>query len=73
MLVKSEVLVLTDDILDDAYPDLTAALDIDGAPVWLTDASPTWPSEYPTDFRTNVATQGGYTIHTSVTAVTDGY
>jgi RHS repeat-associated protein len=57
--VRSEALVLTEDILDEAYG---------GIPPALQTGTPSWGAEYPSDFTTYYDTNspmGGYQFHTA--------
>ncbi|HEU4713467.1 MAG TPA: SpvB/TcaC N-terminal domain-containing protein [Pyrinomonadaceae bacterium] len=54
-LVRSESLVLTEELLREAYGD--------AAPVYLQPEGPTnWPGEYPEEFRNQLPTLAGYTF-----------
>jgi hypothetical protein len=54
-LVRSEALVLTDDILQDAYGN--------EQPPYL-QSSPNWSADYPDEFRTLLPARAGYVYHT---------
>lgn len=52
-LVRTESLVLTREIIQEAYGSET--------PVYLASSSPTWPAEYPQEFRGAILSRAGYT------------
>jgi YD repeat-containing protein len=54
-LVRTETLVLTDAIIQEAYQDAGAAPYLSG------EAALAWPAEYPQEFRDRLAGQAGYT------------
>jgi hypothetical protein len=53
-MVRAEQLVLTDDIVDQAYPSGATAPDDTGPPVYLEADAPTWTAEYPQAFRDRI-------------------
>ncbi len=52
--VRSEKLVMTDDILAEAYPTAEG-----GPPAYLAADSPSWPAEYPADFTSRIDALSG--------------
>ncbi len=54
-VVRSETLILTEDIVTNVYG---------GTPVLL-EQSPSWPSDYPTEFQNLYPSQGGYVYKTA--------
>ena len=65
-LVRSETLVLTDEILKDAYKNGPEVLTPPEVPPYLVpDGPPEWPEEYPEEFRNRLPDLAGYTHHSS--------
>lgn len=61
-LVRTEELVLTDDIIAEAYPQRSNPPDGSGAPPYLVADTPSWSDEYPIAFRNGVAERAGYVV-----------
>jgi RHS repeat-associated protein len=63
-VTRSEVLALTDDVLQQAYgTDVPPYLEPTGTPAWTAD--------YPVEFRSLLARRAGYTFHTGSASPTD--
>jgi RHS repeat-associated protein len=62
-LVRTEELVLTPDVLKDAYRSGSAVESPAEMPPYLSQASPNWPDEYPAGFR-GLAAYAGYDYQT---------
>lgn len=63
-LVRTETLVLTPEILREAYRSGDRVLDPPEEPPYLApDGVVTWPAEYPQDFRDRLPALAGYTYH----------
>ncbi|WP_156119623.1 SpvB/TcaC N-terminal domain-containing protein [Leptolyngbya sp. KIOST-1] len=71
-LVRSESLVLTEAILDEAYPTGTTLPDTTGRPIYLTDEIPVWTTDYPDRFQ-RLVTRAGYRYRLGVDGVGEGY
>lgn len=55
-LVRTETLILTEDILQAAYPEYSP-------PYLMSGAAPIWTPEYPQEFRSLLKSRGGYIFH----------
>jgi RHS repeat-associated protein len=63
-LVRSETLVLTDEILYEVYKSGPEILDPPEIPPYLApDGPPQWPDEYPEEFQNRLLPLAGYTYH----------
>jgi RHS repeat-associated protein len=58
--VRTEDLILTDEILADAFPDGAASLSAAARPPYLDPTTDEWGEEYPDAFRRSVASEAGY-------------
>jgi RHS repeat-associated protein len=58
--VRGESLILTEDILKDAWKNENGETEI---PVWLQNVNPDWPDEYPLSFREQLPALGAYAFH----------
>ena len=72
--MRSESLVLTEDILREAYRTGDPALDPPEIPPFLNpDAPPAWTEDYPQPFRDQLPTLAGYTFHAAAAGHARGY
>ena len=64
--VRTETLVLTEDILDQAYRSGTAVLNPPELPPYLAKSgAPAWTADYPPEFRSLLPPLAGYVLHTN--------
>jgi RHS repeat-associated protein len=68
--VRSETLILTEALLQDAWKNENGEAEI---PVWLESATPDWPESYPQAFRDQLPALGGYRFHDGTGPQARGY
>jgi RHS repeat-associated protein len=72
-LVRSESLVLTQAILEEAYPTKPEDPDTTGIPIYLSEETPDWTNlEYPDGFQ-ELTARAGYCYRLGVDGVAEGY
>ncbi|HNL40570.1 MAG TPA: toxin TcdB middle/C-terminal domain-containing protein, partial [Saprospiraceae bacterium] len=68
--VRSETLILTEALLQDAWKNENGEAEI---PVWLQSEAPAWPEAYPQAFRDQLPVLGGYRFHDGTGPQARGY